>query len=302
MIIANCRMLLCQAYRDKYYQTSYLKMASDDKQQIHDDIVEQILSASVEQVSINENLQSTVNQYNICDDCSICDLTVQLQESQQHHSTTTDENNTEQQDEKPRHLYLCSTCSERRRQQARKVLQDLEKLQQEVEERLSAIEKTERELDEWRDQQLQKNREFWDEYRRQVENFSACRIRTLQYEYQMREMKTQLLMKRLKRAKYIAEHIEQLRDELHIELEPSILELLCSEKLKQNWDDIVIPTTESSTTPSATTTTTPIQDKQKFLDEICHELDKLAFLDKLNLGAAADEEEKEELQQRGAKV
>ncbi len=32
------------------------------------------------------------------------------------------------------------------------------------------------------------------EYRRQVENFSACRIQTLQFEYVMRQLKTQQIV------------------------------------------------------------------------------------------------------------
>ena len=50
----------------------------------------------------------------------------------------------------------------KRKQEAEKVLKDLESLAVEVEERLQAIENTERELDQWRDEQLQKNRDFWD--------------------------------------------------------------------------------------------------------------------------------------------
>jgi hypothetical protein len=52
--------------------------------------------------------------------------------------------------------------SSKRDNDSEKVLNDLECLAHQVEERLQAIENTERELDQWRDQQLQKNRDFWD--------------------------------------------------------------------------------------------------------------------------------------------
>lgn len=87
----------------------------------------------------------------ICDDCSIIDSTVKRQNRSQ--NSTTDNSH---------ELYLCSTCSQKRHEDAQKVLKDLETLAHEVEQRLKAIENTERELDQWRDQQLQKNRDFWD--------------------------------------------------------------------------------------------------------------------------------------------
>ncbi|CAF4647066.1 unnamed protein product, partial [Rotaria magnacalcarata] len=59
-------------------------------------------------------------------------------------------------------LSLCDNCAKKRHDDAQKVLQDLEHLAHEVEQRLQAIENTERELDQWRDTQLQKNRDFWD--------------------------------------------------------------------------------------------------------------------------------------------
>lgn len=86
----------------------------------------------------------------ICDDCSVIDATVKRQNRSQR---TTDNSN---------ELYLCLNCSQKRHEDAQKVLRDLESLAQEVEQRLQAIENTERELDQWRDQQLQKNRDFWD--------------------------------------------------------------------------------------------------------------------------------------------
>jgi hypothetical protein len=58
--------------------------------------------------------------------------------------------------------YLCDKCSTKRQEDAQKVFKDLESLANEVEQRLQAIENTERELDQWRDQQLEKNRHFWD--------------------------------------------------------------------------------------------------------------------------------------------
>jgi len=137
---------------------------------VPDDDVIYIIDQLIEEID-QEN-----DSINICDDCSIIDSSVKRQNRSQRETTTRD-------------LYLCLNCSSKRHNDAEKVLQDLESLAHEVEERLQAIENTERELDQWRDAQLQKNRDFWDEYRRQVENFSACRIRTLQYEYTMRQLK-----------------------------------------------------------------------------------------------------------------
>lgn len=57
---------------------------------------------------------------------------------------------------------LCSDCVRKRDEEREKVLEDLQNLANEVEQRLEAIENTERELDQWRDAQLQKNRYFWD--------------------------------------------------------------------------------------------------------------------------------------------
>ena len=43
-----------------------------------------------------------------------------------------------------------------------RLLKEFQLLSEEVEERLQLIENTERELDRWRDEQLHKNRIFWD--------------------------------------------------------------------------------------------------------------------------------------------
>jgi len=96
---------------------------------------------------LNELIDEIDNDINICDDCSIIDSSVKRQ------------NNI---DRSIRELYLCDNCSLKRHEDAQKVLKDLETLAHEVEERLQSIENTERELDQWRDQQLQKNRDFWD--------------------------------------------------------------------------------------------------------------------------------------------
>jgi hypothetical protein len=88
-----------------------------------------------------------------CDDCSIIDSSVKRQSRSERGRTTTDSNII---------LYLCDNCSEKRHNDAQKVLEDLESLAHEVEQRLQAIENTEKELDQWRDTQLQKNRDFWD--------------------------------------------------------------------------------------------------------------------------------------------
>jgi hypothetical protein len=91
------------------------------------------------------------NEY-ICDDCSRIDSSVKRQNRCERGKTTDDNED----------LYLCENCSQKRHDDAQKVLKDLESLAHEVEQRLQAIENTERELDQWRDQQLQKNRDFWD--------------------------------------------------------------------------------------------------------------------------------------------
>jgi len=99
---------------------------------IDEDIIS-ILNELIEEID-NNNL-------NQCNDCLIIDLSVKC------------ENNS---------LYLCNNCSLKRHDDSEKVLKDLENLAHEVEQRLQSIENTERELDQWRDQQLQKNRDFWD--------------------------------------------------------------------------------------------------------------------------------------------
>jgi len=105
------------------------------------------------------------------------------------------------------------------------------------------------------------------EYRRQVENFSACRIRTLQYEYTMRQLKTQRIMKRLKRAKYIGEHIDQLRDELTHLLQPPVFDLISSEKFQKEFSLFLSTNEENSTN----------NQRNDFLEQI----EQLACLDKI---------------------
>jgi hypothetical protein len=69
-----------------------------------------------------------------------------------------------------------------------------------------------------------------------VENFSACRIRTLQYEYTIRQIKNQTIIKRLKRAKYLSDHIDQLKDELNQFIQPQVIHLLSSDTLRIQLD------------------------------------------------------------------
>ena len=106
---------------------------------IIDDVLD-ILNEIIEEIE-DENVYE-------CNDCSIIDESVKRKRRRK------DSNNID--------LYLCENCSKKRHDDAQKVLQDLESLAHEVEQRLQAIENTERELDQWRDAQLQKNRDFWD--------------------------------------------------------------------------------------------------------------------------------------------
>jgi hypothetical protein len=108
------------------------------------------------------------------------------------------------------------------------------------------------------------------EYRRQVENFSSCRIRTLQYEYTMRQLKSQQIMKRLKRAKYIAEHIDQLRDQCNQLLQPSLIHLLSSDKF-QNQFSLFLSTNDENDN------TTNNDDRKELLEQLEH----LSCLDSL---------------------
>lgn len=203
-----------------------------------------------------EKIEEEENVMYICDDCSISDSTVKGQKSK------TKENQ--------RDLYLCSHCSIKRKEEAEKVLKDLENLAVEVEERLQAIENTERELDQWRDEQLQKNRDFWDEYRRQVENFSACRIRTLQYEYEIKQNQTENILKRLRKAKYLSENLPKLSSNENNLFSNGLMNLIQSEEfqlfLLKNHEDSY-----------------SIEDKQEFIDYIqqlsC--LDQFVFSDEI---------------------
>ncbi|CAF0781013.1 unnamed protein product [Adineta ricciae] len=210
-----------------------------------EEVVSKLLDELIEEID-------TIHQ---CDDCSIIDESVKRQRKSQQ---TTDSTVI---------LYLCDNCEEKRHLDAQKVLQDLESLALEVEQRLKAIENTERELDQWRDAQLQKNREFWDEYRRQVENFSSCRIRTLQYEYTMRQLKTDRIMKRLKRAKYIGEHINEFYDKLTDFFSSDFLQLISSEQF-QNQFALFLSNNEENTS---------YEQRKEFLDQ----LEQLSCLDQI---------------------
>jgi hypothetical protein len=115
------------------------------EENIVDDVL-YILHRLVEDV-VEEN-----DSWYICDDCSIIDNTVKRQIRSERETKKADHVD----------IYLCDTCAKKRHDDAQRVLQDLESLAHEVEQRLQAIENTERELDQWRDIQLQKNRDFWD--------------------------------------------------------------------------------------------------------------------------------------------
>lgn len=248
-----------------------------------DEDVLYVLHQLVEQIDEDFELDACVH---ICDDCSVVNSSVRRQ-IRPEKETTTDSNIA---------LYLCDSCAQKRHDDAQQVLQDLEHLAHEVEQRLQAIENTERELDQWRDAQLQKNRDFWDgivnsyfskhtikytlllmyfvlEYRRQVENFSACRIRTLQYEYTMRQLKTQRIMKRLKRAKYIAENIEQLREQLYDLIQPSLIDLLASDQFRSQFSTL------SSADDENENSITTSEDRRELLQQ----LEELSCLDKVLL-------------------
>lgn len=112
------------------------------------------------------------------------------------------------------------------------------------------------------------------EYRRQVENFSACRIRTLQYEYTMRQLKTQRIMKRLKCAKYIAENIDELREQLYELLQPSLIDLLSSDTFKTQFS-LLLSTNDENENSAATVTTF---DNRR---ELYQQLEELSCLDKV---------------------
>jgi len=80
-------------------------------------------------------------------------------------------------------------------------------------------------------------------------------------------------MKRLKRAKYIAEHIDQLRDQLSNLLQPSLIDLLSSDKIKDQFSLFLSTNDENS----STTTTTTIDDRKEFLEQI----EQLSCLDQI---------------------
>lgn len=87
----------------------------------------------------------------------------------------------------------------------------------------------------------------------------------------MKQYKTQLIIKRLKRAKYLSENIDQLRDELNNLLQPSSIELICSEKLKNQFLLFLSTNDEISTIT--------IDDKKEFFEQI----EQLSCLDQIIL-------------------
>ena len=74
-------------------------------------------------------------------------------------------------------------------------------------------------------------------------------------------------MKRLKRAKYIGEHIDQLRDELNHLFQTSFLDLISSDKF-QNQFSLFLSTNEENSTS---------EERKEFLEQI----EQLSCLDKI---------------------
>ncbi len=64
---------------------------------------------------------------------------------------------------------------------------------------------------------------FWIEYRRQIENFSACRIRNLQYAYRIKEIRNETILKRVKRAKYLYSNLDKFGDQLNDFIKPELI-------------------------------------------------------------------------------
>jgi hypothetical protein len=105
----------------------------------------------------------------------------------------------------------------------------------------------------------------------------------------MRQLKTQRIMKRLKRAKYLSEHIDQLRDQLNNFLQPSLIDLLSSDKLKNQFSLFLSTNDENSST-------TTIDDRKEFLEQI----EQLSSLDKIILPGddlTIDDEIRDEIDQ-----
>ncbi len=93
-------------------------------------------------------------------------------------------------------------------------------------------------------------------------------------------------MKRLKRAKYIAENIQELKDHLHKLLQPSLIDLLQSEKLINQFNLFLSNNEENSTITF---------DQRK---EIYQQLEQLSYLDNLILPGdefAFDEEYRDDI-------
>ncbi len=74
-------------------------------------------------------------------------------------------------------------------------------------------------------------------------------------------------MKRLKRAKYIGEHIDQLRDELTHLLQPTIFDLISSEKFQKEFSLFLSTNDENATN----------DERKDFLEQI----EQLSCLDKI---------------------
>lgn len=87
----------------------------------------------------------------------------------------------------------------------------------------------------------------------------------------MKQLKTKLIIKRLKRAKYLAENIDQLRDQLNNFLQPSSIDFICSEKLKNQFL-MFLSTNEQNSTIT-------IDDKKEFFQQI----EQLSCLDHIIL-------------------
>ena len=73
----------------------------------------------------------------------------------------------------------------------------------------------------------------FEEYRRQVENYSSSRIRTLQYQYQIKQMNNELILKRLKSAKYLSENFDKYGEQLIHFIDSSLIHFITSEHFLQ---------------------------------------------------------------------
>lgn len=116
-------------------------------------------------------------------------------------------------------------------------------------------------------------RDFLLEYRRQVENFSACRIRTLQYEYRLRQLKNDTILRRLKCAKYLAEHFDQFSSSLEQFLTPKFISLISSETFSKQFSSLLSFITD----PNQVATNTLVDEGQEILEQ----LEQFSYLDRL---------------------